>query len=246
MGPRVSSHWVGYEALTTTHSFVKSDKPFFSTVSIRSFSPCQPTQPLPSFLTLGIPIRPFQVEFTISWTPLPRAGAPTWGIPRSRVFGPFRTKAPHQCFGAQGGNTGPPSLGLSIAGPPGYVHYRQHHCCSLYQQTGWDPFPHPVAADSGSVSLATDPFPHPVAAFSGSVFLATDSRYSHQGQTNSGLPKCDSRPVISAAHPAHHDRVASPPRNSEPDIRDLGNPSSGHVCHSPQHLPQFIFSVLEH
>ena len=30
---------------------------------------------------------------------------------------PFRTRAPHQCVGTQGGNIGPPSLGFSITGP---------------------------------------------------------------------------------------------------------------------------------
>ena len=43
--------------------------------------------------------------------------------------------APHQCAGAQGGIFGPPTLGLSITGPPCYDRYRQHHCCSSYQQT---------------------------------------------------------------------------------------------------------------
>ena len=39
-----------------------------------------------------------------------------------------------------------------------YVHdlYRQHHCCSLYQQTGWDPFPHLVTSGNGSVPMATN------------------------------------------------------------------------------------------
>ena len=73
--------------------------------------------------------------------------------------------------------------------------------------------------------------------------MATDSRYSHPGQTHSGLPKCYSRPVI-LAKPTHHDRVASPPRNSEPDIREVGNSCSGHVYHSPQHAssPGYISS----
>ena len=144
-----------------------------------------------------------------SRTALSRAGATTWGIPRSRVFAPVQIagfSSGGNSFGSQGGNTGTPSLGLSIAGPPSYDRYRQRLCCSLYQQTRWDPFPHPVKAGSGSVSVATD------------------SGFSHLGQTHSGLLN---------VKPAHHDRVASPPRNSEPDIRDLGNPSSGHVCHSP-------------
>ena len=53
-------------------------------------------------------------------------------------------------------------------------------------------------------------------------------------QSTTGLPHCDSRPVI-LAEPAHHDRVESPPRSREIDIQTVGNSSRGHVCHSPQH-----------
>ena len=129
---------------------------------------------------------------------------------------PFRTRAPHQCTGAQGGNIGPQSLGYSIAGPSCFDCCRQRRCCSLHQQTRWDPFPPPVAAGSGSVSVASD------------------SGHNSKSQTHSGLPKCDSRPLVSA-EPAHHDRVESPPRSRESDIQTVGNSSSGQVCHSPQH-----------
>ena len=129
---------------------------------------------------------------------------------------PFRTRAPHQCTGAQGSNIGPQSLGYSITGPSCFDGCRQHHCCSLHQQTRWDPFPPPVAAGSGSVSVASD------------------SGHNSKSQTHSGLPKCDSRPLVSA-EPAHHDRVKSPPRSRESDIQTVGNSSSGQVCQSPQH-----------
>ena len=129
---------------------------------------------------------------------------------------PFRTRAPHQCTGAQGGNIGPQSLGYSITGPSCFDCYRQYHCCSLHQQTRWDPFPPPVAAGSGSVSVASD------------------SGHNSKNQTHSVLPKCDSRPLV-LAEPAHHDRVESPPRSRESDIQTVGNASSGQVCHRPQH-----------
>ena len=103
----------------------------------------------------------------------------------------------------------------SITGPSCFDSYRQYHCCSLHPQTEWDPFPPPVSSGSGSVSVATD------------------SGHNSKNQTHSGLPKCDSRPVVSA-EPAHHDRVESPPRSRESDIQAVGNSSSGHVCHSPQ------------
>ena len=69
---------------------------------------------------------------------------------------------------------------------------------------------------------------------SGSVSVASDSGHNSKSQTHSGLPKCDSRSLVSA-EPAHHDRVESPPRSYESDIRTVENSSSGQVCHSPQH-----------
>ena len=156
----------------------------------------------------------------------PGLGQPHGGFPDFGYSDPFRPQAPHQYFGAQGYNSGPQSLGFSITGPPcSYDRFRQHHCCSLYQQTGWDLFPHHVTSGSGSVTMAAN------------------SKYRHPGQTYSGLSKCDSRPAISAEL-AHHNRVESPPRNSEPNIRDVGNSSSGHVCHSPQHTfsPVYVSS----
>ena len=106
--------------------------------------------------------------------------------------------------------------GSSTQRPSCFDCCRQHHTCSLHQQTRWDPFPPPVAAGSGSVSVASD------------------SGHNSKSQTHSGLPKCDSRPLVSA-EPAHHDRVESPPRSHESDIQTVGNSSSGQVCHSPQH-----------
>ena len=70
--------------------------------------------------------------------------------------------------------------------------------------------------------------------------MATNSVYSHPGQTYSGLSKCDSRPVI-LAEPAHHNRVESPTRNGETNIRDLINSSNGHVCHSPLHASSPVY-----
>ena len=64
--------------------------------------------------------------------------------------------------------------------------------------------------------------------------MASDSVHNSKSQTHSGLPKCDSRPLVSA-EPAHYDRVESPPRSRESDIQTVGNSSSGQVSHSPQH-----------
>ena len=85
--------------------------------------------------------------------------------------------------------------------------------------------------------------PTPCWAGSRSVSVATDSGHNSSSQTHSQLPQCDSRPVISA-EPAHHNRVESPPRGCESDIQTVGNSSSGHVCHSPQHTssPVYVLS----
>ena len=123
-----------------------------------------------SFLTSGIPIRPFQPEFTIS---------------RMVIFFPSIT-------GLQGHHV------LIAKDNTTVVAY-------MNQQTGWDPFPPPVAAGNRSVSVATD------------------SGHNSKSQTRSRLPKCDSRPPVSAE-----------PRSRVSDIQALGNSSSGQVCHSPQ------------
>ena len=89
------------------------------------------------------------------------------------------------------------------------------------KQTRWDPFPPPVVAGSGSVSVVSD------------------SGHNSKSQTHSGVPKCDSRPLVTA-EPAHHDRVESPPRSRESDIQTVWNSSSGQVCHSPQHASSLV------
>ena len=205
------------EALTTL-SFIRSDKPVFNTPAFRPCSPCYPTQavaePIVShiwnpYLTFPGGVHHFHRCLD------PGLGRLHGGFSDCGCMDPFRMRAPHQCTGAQGGNIGPQSLGYSITGSSSFDCYRQYHCCSLHQQTRWDPFPPPVVAGSGSVSVVSD------------------SGHNSKSQTHSGLPKCDSRPLV-LAEPAHYDRVESPPRSRESDIQTVGNSSSGQVCHSPQ------------
>ena len=77
------------------------------------------------------------------------------------------------------------------------------------------------------------------------VSMATNLGHSHSGQTISGLSKRDSGPPI-LAEPAHNNRVESPPRKSEPDLRDLGTLSMDmfDTVHNT-HLPQFMSPILE-
>ena len=158
-------------------------------------------------------------------------GRPHGGFSNCGCMDPFRTQAPHQCSGAHSGNIGPPSLCYSITGQSCFDSNRQYHCCGLHQQTGWDPFPPPVAAGSGSVSVVTD------------------SGHHSMSQIHLGLPKCDSRPVFSA-EPAHHDRVESPPEVVNLIFRLWGTPvvDMFHYMFATVHntnLPQFMSPVLE-
>ena len=100
---------VTHEALTTTLPFARSDKPVYTTVSITPLSRCSPTQAMagPIFFTAGIPIQPFWAEFKIFTEGLyPGLGRLHGGFPDLGYLDLFRTQAPHQYFGAQGGNAG--------------------------------------------------------------------------------------------------------------------------------------------
>ena len=213
------------EAPTTTFSFFRSDETVCTTVEFRPCSPCYPTQtvagPIVSHIRNPYPAFPGRVHHFHRRLD-PGLGRPQGGFSNCGCMDPFRTRDLHQCTVTQGGNIGPPSLGYNITGPSCFDCYRQHHCCSSHQQTKWDPFPPPVAAGSGSVSMATD------------------SGHNSTSQTHSGLPKYDSRPIV-LAEPAHHDRVESPPQSLESDIQTVENSSSGHVCHSSQHASSPVY-----
>ena len=58
---------------------------------------------------------PFQAEFTIFMDASTQGWGTQIGVPRFGVLDLFRPQAPHQHFGAQGGNFGPPSLGFSFS-----------------------------------------------------------------------------------------------------------------------------------
>ena len=217
------------EALTTL-SFIRSDKLVFNTPAFRPCSPCYPTQvvaePIVSHIMnpyLTFPGRVHHFHRHLD----PGLGCLHGGFSDCGCMVPFRTRAPHQCTGAQGGNIGPQSLGYSKTGSSCFDCYRQYHCCSLHQQTRWDPFPPAVAAGSGSVSVASD------------------SGHNSKSQAHSGLPKCDSRTLVSA-EPAHHDRVESPPEVMNLIFRLWGTPVVDRFATvNNTHLPQFMALVPE-
>ena len=104
------------------------------------------------FLTSGIPIHTFQVEFTI-FTDASTQGWLTWGFPDFGYLNPYRLQAPYQLSGAQGGSLCPKALGPSAPGPPGYGRYGQFDSSFVYQQTRRDPFPHLDTFDSQASPL---------------------------------------------------------------------------------------------
>ena len=102
---------------------------------------------------------------------------------------------------------------FSFTRSPTYDSYRQHYSCSLYSHT--------------LLYLAVDLF-----LWQQTQDVAIRARSKRDRS---------SEPPISA-EPAHNNRVKTAPRNSEPDLRDVGNSNTGHAC-----LPQSttrIFPIL--
>ena len=117
------------EALTTL-SFIRSDKLVFNTPVFRPCSPCYPTQavaePIVShirnpYLTFPGGVHHFHRRLN------PGLGSPHGGFSDYGCIDPFRTRAPHQCTGAQGFNIGPQSLGYSITGPSARMEALMQH-----------------------------------------------------------------------------------------------------------------------
>ena len=175
-----------HEAPTTTFSFVRSDKPVYITVSIRPFSPCHSTEAMAGSIVSHIR-NPYPAIPGRIYDFHGRLYSVLWRHMGNSQIVCFWTRSERQL------HINVLELKSVILALQHWVLVLQGHyvmiatdCCSLYQQTGWDPFPRPVAAGSRSVSVSVS------------------------GQTHSGLPQSDSRPFISAK-PAHHNRVESPP-----------------------------------
>ena len=97
-----------FEAPTMTFSFIRPDKPIYTTVSFRPFSPCH-LPPAMAGLIFSHVMNPYPAfpggvqDFTDAFT-------------QGGCLDPFRTRAPHQCAGAQGGNIGPQTMGAVLQG----------------------------------------------------------------------------------------------------------------------------------
>ena len=125
-----------------------------------------------SFLTSGIPIRPFQAEFT-TFTDASTQG---WGahMGDSQISGTLFTgpRVPHQLLGIQGGRGCPTSLGSSAPGPPSLDCYGQFDSSFIYHQPRRDPFPYLASSSSGA------------------FYVVTSSRHSSPSKTHSRLSEC--------------------------------------------------------
>ena len=172
----------------------------------------------PHFLTSGIPIRPFQADFTLfSRTPPIRAGAPTWGIPRFRVPGPIQTASSTSTVWSS--KLLPYSIGLlcfRVARSWSPRTIRQ-----WFQQAGRDPLLHPAALNCRS-------FP-----------LVRVSEHNSPGKTHSRLSERDSRPPISS-EPANTDRVVPASRDHKSHLQGLGDTRSRHVCDTVELPPSSV------
>ena len=134
----------------------------------------------------------------------PGVGRLHGGFPDIGCLDPYRTQAPHQLFGAQGGYVCPTTLGPSAPGPPGYDRYGQFDSSFLYQKTRRDTFPHLVTSNS-----RTSP-------------LVRGSEHNSPSWTYSRLSERDSRPPISSES-ANFDRVVPSPRDSATYLQGLGD-----------------------
>ena len=175
-----------------------------------------------SFLISGIPIRPFQVDFTI----FTDASMQGWGahMGDSQISGTW-TRWNHQLHFS--------CLELKV------VIAALHHWVSVLQG-------HQVLIATDNTTLVSyinkqggNPFPSLVASSSGSLFVATSSEHSSQSQAHPRMFERDIGPPIETQS-ANNDRVEPPIQNRESNFRDLGNSDSGHACHSPQHPPSSV------
>ena len=181
-----------------------------------------------SFLMSGIPVRPFQAEFTIS------------------------TEASTQGLGAHMGNShiagvwtrSECKLHNNVLELKAVILALQHWVAVLQGHhimiaTDYTTFVAYINKQGGTHSHAL------FAAGSRSVSVATDLGQNSSSQTHSGLLQCDSRPVISA-EPAHHNRVESPPKVVNLIFRLWGTPvvDMFATVHN-MHLPQFISPLPE-
>ena len=215
------------ETSSSSFSLIKSDKPVYSTASIRPTGPCQPSTALagPTFSYLRNPYPHVSGGLHDFYGRLHAGvGRSHGGFPDFGYLDLYRPQAPYQLYGAQSGSLCPTALGPSAPGPPGYDRYGQFDSSfSVYQQARRDPFPHLVTFDSRASPLVRG------------------SEHNSPSEAYSRLSERDSKPPISSES-ANIDRVVPPPRDRETYLQALGDTRSRHVCNSLE-LPPFSVHV---
>ena len=202
-----------------TFSFFRSDKPVYTTASLRPISPCQPTQAM---------ARPV---FSYPWNPHPTMefaiftlGRPGGGFPDFW----FWTRTDRKL------NINTLELKAVILALHHWVF--THSVLRGHQLM--------IAMENSTVvayfNTQGGTHSHTLLHLEVDLFQATNSGHNHLGQTHSGLTKHDSEPPI-LAEPAHNKRVESPPRKSNPDLWDWGTPTMDmfatvHNMHLPQSM----------
>ena len=212
------------ETPSTSFSLVRSDRQVYATASIRPTGPCQPSAALagPTFSYLRNPYPHVSGRVHNFYGHLHAGvGRSHGGFPDFGYLDPYRPQAPHQLFGAQGGNSCPTALGSSAPGPPGYDRYGQFDSSFVYQQTRRDPFPHLVTFDSRASPLVRG------------------SEHNSPSKAYPRLSERDNRPAISS-EPANIDRVVPSPRDRETYLQGLGDTRSRHVCNSVELPPSSV------
>ena len=195
-----------------TFSFIRSDNPVYTTVSFRPFSPSHPTQAIAGPIVSYV--RNAYRTFSGRVHDFHNASTQGWGTHMEdfQIAGVWTRS---EC-----------KLHINVLELK--VILTLQHWVAVLQGH------HVLIATANTTVVAY------VAAGSRSVSVATDSGHNSASQTHSRLPQYYSRLVISAES-AHHSRVESPPRSRESDILSVGNSSSGHICHSPQHASSPVY-----
>ena len=212
------------ETSSTSLSFVRSDKPVYATASFRPTGPCQPSAALagPTFSYLRNPYPHVLGRIHDFYGRLHAGvGHSHGGFPNFGYLDPYRPQAPHQLFGAQGGNSCPTALGSNAPGPPGYDHYGQSDSSFVYQQTRRDPFPQLVTFESRASPLVRG------------------SEHNSPSKTYSRLSERESRPPI-LSEPANTDRVVPSSGDREMYFQGLGATRSRHVRNSVKLPPSSV------
>ena len=210
--------------LSTSFSFVRSDKPVYATAQIRPCGSCQPTAAMagPTFSYLRNPDPPLSGGLHNLHGRLQSGlGRSHGGFQDFGYLDPYRPQAPHQLSGAQGGYLRPTALGSSASGPPGHDRHGQFDSGFIYQQAGRDSLHFPATLDCRA-------FP-----------LVRVTRHSSPGETHSRLPERDSRPPTSSES-ANTDRVVPTPRDCESHLQVLGDTRSRHVCDTVELPPSSV------